>query len=377
MSIRRTKYGTWESRTKLPDGREHSRTFKTRGEATAHQAATRTDQTRGTWRDPDLGTIPLNEYAEQWLARRHKISNNTRRRLQATITNQLNPTLGDRTIGSIRTTDVEELVERLDAEDLAPRTIKKAILALSAMLEKAAREGRCQPNICRHVELPRPAADEQLWLTPAEVERLAGVLGDYYGLMVLMDAYTGLRQGELWALTAADVDLLRGQVRVERSVNGAREVGPTKTHRTRVVPLVPWLVEALTPLVEERAARGDVWTSVNGVRLRGLLWTNSQAAPLRQGNFRRDKWLPALRKAGLDPAVRMHDLRHSAPTWMIGAGVDVVTVSRWLGHKDVTTTLNVYSHLFSGNMEAAVNVLSAMRGRDEVGPASVGQVVSL
>ena len=64
-------------------------------------------------------------------------------------------------------------------------------------------------------------------------------------------------------------------------------------------------------------------------------------------------------KAGLH-GVRLHDLRHYVATQLLAAGVDVRTVAGRLGHRNASTTLNVYSHFLQQADEQAANVLARL-----------------
>ena len=65
--------------------------------------------------------------------------------------------------------------------------------------------------------------------------------------------------------------------------------------------------------------------------------------PLRRSNFRR-VWVGAVARSGLPPALRFHDLRHSYATWLVSDGVPVNVVSRLMGHEQISTTLDRYTH---------------------------------
>jgi integrase len=67
---------------------------------------------------------------------------------------------------------------------------------------------------------------------------------------------------------------------------------------------------------------------------------------LRRTGFRRAEWKPALAAAGLDTALRFHDLRHTAAGLLIAQGAHPKEIQSRLGHASITTTLNVYGHLW-------------------------------
>ena len=73
-----------------------------------------------------------------------------------------------------------------------------------------------------------------------------------------------------------------------------------------------------------------------------------KAASIRRTNFRRRAWGPAIEAAGLEPPPVPHDLRHTAAALAIAEGAHPKAIQSRLGHSNITTTLNVYGHLFPG-----------------------------
>jgi integrase len=75
-----------------------------------------------------------------------------------------------------------------------------------------------------------------------------------------------------------------------------------------------------------------------------LVFATSTGGALRRSTFRQRVWRPALERAGIDTALRFHDLRHSCATWLVSDGLPVNIVQRLLGHENASTTLNRYVH---------------------------------
>ncbi len=76
----------------------------------------------------------------------------------------------------------------------------------------------------------------------------------------------------------------------------------------------------------------------------GLAFGTRTGTPMRRSNFRRQVWAPAVARSGLPTALRFHDLRHSYATWLVSDGVPINVVSRLMGHEQISTTLNRYTH---------------------------------
>jgi integrase len=75
------------------------------------------------------------------------------------------------------------------------------------------------------------------------------------------------------------------------------------------------------------------------------LFVNRNGGPVRIHGFRPRVWRPAVKRSGLNPTPRIHDLRHTCASWLIAAGVPLPVIQRRLGHESITTTIDLYGHL--------------------------------
>ena len=172
----------------------------------------------------------------------------------------------------------------------------------------------------------------------------------------------GLRQGEALGLHWSDVDLETGTLTVRQTlqrVAGKLELGEAKTDRSpRTLHLPGFAVEALRchkiRQLEERLQAGPMWQD------RGLVFTTHTGGPIAKENFRRT-WARLLKRAAL-PAIRFHDLRHSCASLLRAQGADARLIMEILGHSQISTTLDVYTHLFqpagkdaAGRLDAALS----------------------
>jgi integrase len=94
-----------------------------------------------------------------------------------------------------------------------------------------------------------------------------------------------------------------------------------------------------------------------------LVFGTRAGTPLRRSNFRR-VWVLAVSRSGLPASLRFHDLRHSYATWLVSDGVPVNVVSRLLGHEQITTTLNRYTHDARDYADVRVRQVFAGLGAD-------------
>ena len=184
-------------------------------------------------------------------------------------------------------------------------------------------------------------------------------------LIAIIDLATGLRRGELLALPWNNVDLEGASLRVERSLeetkSGLRFKVPKTKHGRRTISLPPGAVAALR---EHRRKQFEV-RMVLGSRKPdpdALVFCNRNGSPMSPDDLSRD-WGRARRSLGL-PRVTFHALRHTHVSALIAANVDVVQISRRIGHSSPAVTLRIYAHLFKRVDTAA----AADRGSAKVRP---------
>jgi integrase len=211
-----------------------------------------------------------------------------------------------------------------------------------------------------------------LFLDAVEVNRLADAIDEPYGVLVRFAAYTGLRAGELAALRVGRVDLLRGSVDVREAyaeVHGALVLGPTKTYGRRTVALPRFLCDELGAYLVGRDVSPDAH-----------LFTSPDGGPLRQSNFYRRTFKPAVRAAGLPDGLRFHDLRHTCAALLIAQGAHPRALMERLGHSSVTVSLDRYGHLLPSLDEALVDGLEDTYRRSRAAsprPERSGEVIDM
>lgn len=184
----------------------------------------------------------------------------------------------------------------------------------------------------------------------------------------MLAAATGARRSELLALHWSDIDEASARMTISRAlVNGPNGlvVKDTKTHGVRRVALDPKTAEVLA---EHRRRAEKASNACDVVMARDAYVFSHEpdsSAPWRPDSTTRAFRL-LVKRAGT-PGVRLHDLRHYVATRLLAAGVDVRTVAGRLGHRNASTTLNVYAHFVQDADVEAAAVLARLLD-DGVGP---------
>ena len=262
---------------------------------------------------------------------------------------------------------------------LSPRTVRYTHTILKAALKSAVQNGKILRNPADLASPPsakEARAPEMHFWTAAQLSTfLVWALEhrpDIAPVWRLL-AYTGMRRGELLALRWREVDLDAGRLQVRRSRSGYRDKGQgmvihegsTKTGRGRVVDLDPETVEVLRSY---RLARGAL--ALQLVRPDAYVVGNENGEPIHPDRFTRrftDSVASCQKGLGEDgpellPAIRLHDLRHTHASLLLGAGIPVKVVSERLGHASATITLNTYQHVLPGMQQEAAARFAALVG---------------
>jgi integrase len=336
------------------EGIEHSQTYRLMEDARTFKSSIEVDLARGAYRDPALGRIALAAFWPMFMEASPHLAPKTRQWYEMMARRHILPALGSKRLVGISRLDVEAFLSGLRARRVGEPTIAGAYRVLRAVLAKAEMDGRILASPCRGVRMPRPADKEQRVLTMEELEAIADAVPDRYRALVLVLGYCGLRIGEAAALRVSDADFLRRVIVVARAqaeVGSRLVVGPTKTRRSRVVDVPASVIEELAHHV------GAFPPGLNG-----LLFTNRLGEPIRQSNFSRKVWGPALIRAGIaEPLPRVHDLRHTASALSVAVGAHPKEVQSLLGHASIGMTLDTYGHLFAGASRALAERLEQAR----------------
>jgi len=339
---------TWLARWRDPQGQQRKQSFSRKIDAERHLTSVRAALLSGTYVDASAGRITVEEWSARWLEAQVALKPSTRAGYVGVLRRYVLPKWGALQLAQVQHAAVAAWVAELSARGLAPSTIRHAHRVLSMILSLAVRDGRLVRNVADRVQLPRARRAEARFLSHDEVAALADAAPAPFDVMIRLLAFTGLRFGEVAGLRIGRVDLMRRRLDVAEAiseVDGKLISGEPKSHQRRTVPFPRSLVEPLTLVVAGRDADELVFPAKGG-------------AALRNANFRRRVFDPAVRAAGLSN-LTPHDLRDTAASLAVSAGANVKAVQRMLGHASAAMTLDVYSGLFGDDLDAVADRLDA------------------
>lgn len=237
-------------------------------------------------------------------------------------------------IGDVRADRVtrallEQWMTGLEAAGYAPRTVNHARAHLSAIFNAAIRAGKvtvANPVTTTKTRKVKKAHLETLTL--AEVRALLATVEDPTRAIYACALFTGMRRGEMWALRKDCVDLDAGVI----TVRASNERGQTKSGKVRLVPIHPELRPHLARIMLAYVSP--------------LVFPQPRTGEMRSASSKSSRDLQAaLKRAGINRKLRFHDLRHTAATLLLQAGVDLKLVSQLLGHSSIALTADTYAHM--------------------------------
>ena len=339
-SVRKLPSGRFQARYVDSSGLQQSadRTFETKRHAADYLASVQADLARGEWRDPRLARLTFAEWSERYLSTGIHKKASTRAQDRHVLRKHLLPAFGALPMGAITPDHVRNFIVALDAQGLAPSTIRSIATKLRAILNSAVESDVISRSPFRGVRLPTNRQPTIRIVEPHELERLAqAVTGDYYA-MVYLAGVCGLRFGEVAGLRLGRIDFLQKRLSIEetRSQIGGFSTPKTKASR-RTIPLPAVVVEILASHVASKGLKAQ--------DAEALVFTSPRGGPLQAANWHKRTWAPAIEATGLQ-GLTFHSLRHSAAATMIQLGAHPKVIQDRLGHEDVRTTLDTYGHVF-------------------------------
>ena len=312
------------------DGRkEYVGTYGSKREA---QAAEEDD--RVTARKIARGELPpeldlkrtLAQAAKEWLEALKSAKSRSHRPYSEFMLYQVLPALGPVPIAKLTKDSIRRWRDET-TKRYAPTSVNAALGCLSSACAWFVESQWLAVNPCHGVDQAQVIDRAYNWIkTRGELERLLGVCPDELRDMIAVAVGTAIRIDELLHLQWDDIDLAGRLICVQRG-----RQGPPKNGRIRHVPIL----DAVLPVLQRRALR----------RGGSVLVFPGRRGAVRAQTPVTTAFKAALRRAGMDTAVRWHDLRHTAASWWVLSGGDIFRLSKLMGHRDVKVTQRTYAHL--------------------------------
>ena len=293
----------------------------------------------------------FSSFIESWFTSHYekRIKETTAANIQSLINKHLireNP-FADKPLSKITTEDIDAFYNLKIDEEYSSSYIRKMHQILNQAFNQAVKWKRIKYNPVIDADPPAVTKEEmKIWSYDEINTFLEHCKGERHHLTFLLAIYTGLRRGEILGLKWSDIDLVNKTIRVQRSLAYIPKKGyiltSTKTRKSnRIVPISDMVVNELVKYRKQQ----EIWKEQLGEQYQeeDLVICTETGSKQDPRNVLRA--LKRLITTSNVTHIRFHDLRHTHASILISKGVDVVKVSKRLGHVNAKITLETYAHL--------------------------------
>lgn len=303
--------------------------------------------------NPDMTFQNLYEiYMEDMAAR---LKQSTLLTKKTVLQTHILPFFGSKPVNEIKASDVRRWQARLmsSPNNYSQTYLKKINTELNSIINYAKRFYDLNTNPCGKAGTIGKAKAEEMdyWTYDEYIAFRAGVKDKPLSYICFEVLYwTGMREGELLALSPADIDLDNKLISINKTYQriGGKDVftSPKTRKSKRKIPIPDFLCQELSDYIQSRY----------------MLDTDERLFPVTK-SYLSHEMIRGCKNTGVKK-IRIHDIRHSHASLLINQGCDALMLADRLGHEKVSTTLNTYSHLFPHKQQELVHSLESLQATD-------------
>ena len=307
--------------------------------------------------NPDMTFQNLYEiYMEDMAAR---LKQSTLLTKKAVLQTHILPFFGSKPINEIKASDVRRWQAKLmsSPNKYSQTYLKKINTELNSIINYAKRFYDLNTNPCGKAGTIGKAKAEEMdyWTYDEYIAFREGVKDKSLSYICFEILYwTGMREGELLALSPADIDLDNKTISINRTyqrIEGKDVFTSPKTRKSkRKIPIPDFLCQELSDYIQSRY----------------MLDADERLFPVTK-SYLSHEMIRGCKNTGVKK-IRIHDIRHSHASLLINQGCDALMLADRLGHEKVSTTLNTYSHLFPHKQQELVHSLESLQATDSPTP---------
>ena len=307
--------------------------------------------------NPDMTFQNLYEiYMEDMAAR---LKQSTLLTKKAVLQTHILPFFGSKPINEIKASDVRRWQAKLisSPNNYSQTYLKKINTELNSIINYAKRFYDLNTNPCGKAGTIGKAKAEEMdyWTYDEYIAFREGVKDKPLSYICFEVLYwTGIREGELLALSPADIDLDNKTISINRTyqrIEGKDVFTSPKTRKSkRKIPIPDFLCQELSDYIQSRY----------------MLDADERLFPVTK-SYLSHEMIRGCKNTGVKK-IRIHDIRHSHASLLINQGCDALMLADRLGHEKVSTTLNTYSHLFPHKQQELVHSLESLQATDSPTP---------
>jgi len=303
--------------------------------------------------------VYFNDYMLHWLEMlKISISPNTYESYRHILQLHIAPFFRGKKLSEMTSFVLEQYIsEKLKV--VSPNTVRKHLVNISKCLDTALRQNIIMYNPVKRIELPKKVKfDGAKYYNEKQIEQLIEIAkGDPLEIVIRLTIFYGLRRSEVLGLKWDAVDFENRTIAIKHTVvqvgSGIYRSDNTKNESSRAVfPIPNRILSELAALKAESGNNDYICAHKNGDPILPNYVSKHFAALLKRHNM---------------PHIRFHDLRHSSATYLKYLGFDLKDIQIWLRHKDIGTTMNIYTHL---DMDAKSNIANSLDARLDFSPTT-------
>lgn len=276
--------------------------------------------------------------------------------------------LGKVKLGDLRTTHLQRYYQVLLDKGVSPNTIGQINTKLKTCLSEAERQSYIDKNWCKLVVLPKIEKDDKIHVLTKEQQDifLIAIQGHEMEMLFIMALATGLRLGELQALHWKDVNFDTHEINVNKTLQKVPVYDKDKVVRYEIVEQQPKTINSIRTvpvpskvidrLRDYKLLQQDIFTRANISS--SYVLCDPLGVPYE--SKRPVRTLQRILKQLNIPVIKFHDLRHTYATRLFEKGVPPKTVQALLGHADIDTTMNIYTHVMKDQKTQAVSCIDEL-----------------
>lgn len=286
------------------------------------------------------------------------------------LTRRIYPHIGHIKLRELRVEHLNDLYSALSKDGLnkvtggklSVKTVREHHRLISTVLEQAIKEGLVPFNVAGRVELPKSEHKEVGYFQPEQVAAIRDALEHEplkWKMLTHLLLITGARRGEVLGLKWEKVDFDGSRVHICNNVLYAPDRGiyedTPKTPTSNRYVVLP--METMPLLKQYRA-----WQATERLRLgayyedQGFVFSQDSGRPMHPDSV--TDWLKKFSKRHDLPHISPHMFRHTMASMLYFNGVDSVSISKRLGHAQVSTTANIYAHVMEEADQKSADILS-------------------
>lgn len=326
--------------------------FKTKFEAEQYLAKIRLELQKGTCINTNKAII-FSQIADEFINSHSEIycKKSTIISYKGYLKNHLLPYFANRKIIDIKVNEIQSYIKLKQNEGLSAKTINNSLILMGSIFKRAVLQGYIGQNPVYLVKKLKLRKQEMNCLTKEQITMVLNFAKENYKNfypLLFTAIFTGLRRGELLALTWNDINFETSKITVNKSLFKGTVTTTKTSYSEREVNMSKGLIQVLREW-KQKAPKSSI----------NLVFCNKSGAFIDPDNMTKRYFKPCLKACNIEN-VRFHDLRHTFASLLISENVSIKYIQTQMGHASCQTTLDIYSHILQEVEEKAVSVLDSV-----------------